>query len=46
MKHRLTPQQYSILLAVMLTASFGDALLSRGMSQFGPVHLIHLIDKP
>src|SRR3984957_8921228 len=41
MKHRLTPQQYSILIAVMVTASFGDALLSRGMSQVGSVSLSH-----
>jgi drug/metabolite transporter (DMT)-like permease len=37
MKHTLTPQRYLILLAVMLTASVGDTLLSRGMSQVGPV---------
>jgi len=42
MKHRLTPQQYGTLLAVVLTASFGDALLSRGMAQIGPVDLHHL----
>jgi len=42
MKHRLTPQQYAILLAVMVTASLGDALLSRGMSQIGQVDLHHL----
>jgi drug/metabolite transporter (DMT)-like permease len=41
MKHRLTPQQYTILIAVMVTASFGDALLRRGMSQVGEVHLSH-----
>ena len=41
MKHRLTPQQYSILIAVMVTASLGDALLSRGMSQVGQVQLNH-----
>ena len=41
MKHHLTPQQYSILIAVMVTASLGDALLSRGMSQLGPVSLHH-----
>ena len=41
MKHRLTPQQYSILIAVMVTASLGDALLKRGMSQVGEVHLSH-----
>ncbi len=46
MTHRLTPQQYGTLLAVVLTASFGDALLSRGMAQVvagsGPVDLHHL----
>jgi len=41
MKHRLAPQQYLILLTVMVTASFGDALLSRGMSQMGAVNLHH-----
>ncbi len=41
MKHRLTLQQYSILIAVMVTASFGDALLSRGMTQMGAVDLHH-----
>ena len=43
MKHRLAPQQYLILLTVMVTASFGDALLSRGMSQMGAVNLHHPI---
>ena len=42
MKHTLTPQRYLILLAVMLTASVGDTLLSHGMSQVGPVSLAHL----
>ena len=42
MTHRLTGPQYAILLAVMLTASLGDALLSRGMSQIGAVDLHHL----
>ncbi|HEY0265012.1 MAG TPA: EamA family transporter [Granulicella sp.] len=42
MKHTLTPQRYLILLCVMLTASVGDTLLSRGMSQVGPVDLHHL----
>ena len=41
MNHRLAPQQYLILLTVMVTASFGDALLSRGMSQIGVVDLHH-----
>ena len=42
MKHTLSPQRYLILLAVMLTASVGDTLLSHGMSQVGPVDLHHL----
>ncbi|MGA2437369.1 MAG: DMT family transporter [Acidobacteriaceae bacterium] len=42
MKHTLTPQRYLILLAVMLTASVGDTLLSHGMTQIGPVSLAHL----
>lgn len=42
MNHRLKPSQYAILLAVMLSASIGDTLLSRGMSQVGAVDLHHL----
>jgi drug/metabolite transporter (DMT)-like permease len=42
MKHTLTPQRYLILLAVMLTASVGDTLLSHGMAQIGPVDFHHL----
>jgi drug/metabolite transporter (DMT)-like permease len=42
MKHTLTPQRYLVLLAVVLTASFGDTLLSHGMRQVGPVSLDHL----
>ncbi len=42
MKHTLTPQRYLILLAVMLTASIGDTLLSHGMTQVGPVSFAHL----
>lgn len=42
MKHSLAPKQYLILLAVMLTASFGDTLLKRGMSQVGTVDMHHL----
>ena len=42
MKHRLTFQQYAILLTVVITASFGDTLLSRGMAQVGPVDIHHL----
>ena len=42
MKHALPPQRYPILIAVMLTASVGDTLLSHGMAQVGPVSLAHL----
>jgi drug/metabolite transporter (DMT)-like permease len=42
MKHTLTPQRYLILLFVVLTASFGDVLLSHGMTQVGPVSVHHL----
>jgi uncharacterized membrane protein len=42
MKHSLAPKQYLILLAVMLTASLGDTLLSRGMKQVGAVDTHHL----
>jgi len=42
MKHTLTPQRYLILLAVMLTASVGDTLLSHGMTQVGPVSFHNL----
>lgn len=42
MKHRLKLSQYAILVAVMLTASVGDTLLSRGMAQVGPVDFHHL----
>lgn len=42
MKHRLSLQQYTILVAIMLTASVGDTLLSRGMAQIGPVDMHHL----
>lgn len=42
MSSRLAPYQYFVLLIVVLTASFGDALLRRGMLQVGPVDLHHL----
>lgn len=42
MTHRLKASQYAILVCVMLTASVGDTLLSRGMAQIGPVDLHHL----
>jgi uncharacterized membrane protein len=40
--HRLKPSQYAVLIAIMLTASVGDSLLSQGMAQVGPVDLHHL----
>lgn len=40
--HRLSPSQYAVLVFIMLGASLGDALLSRGMKQVGPVSLDHL----
>lgn len=42
MKHRLKPSQYLVLVAVMLTASIGDGLLKKGMTQVGPVDMHHL----
>ena len=42
MKHSLKPAQYAVLGAVMLTASLGDTLLSRGMAEVGPVDAHHL----
>jgi drug/metabolite transporter (DMT)-like permease len=41
-KHTLTPSRYLVLLAVMLTASIGDTMLSHGMTQVGQVDLHHL----
>ena len=42
MTHRLKPSQYAILVTIMLTASVGDSLLSRGMKQVGHVDVHHL----
>jgi len=42
MQHTLTPRRWLILIAVMLGASVGDALLGIGMKQLGPVSLNHL----
>lgn len=42
MKHKLTPQQYGVLLIVMVTAAVGDTLLSHGMNQVGAVDVHHL----
>jgi drug/metabolite transporter (DMT)-like permease len=40
--HTLTPRRWLILLAVMLGASIGDALLGIGMKQIGPVSIHQL----
>jgi len=42
MKHALSRSQYAVLAAIILTASVGDTMLSRGMSQIGHVDLHHL----
>jgi len=42
MKHTLSFNRYLVLLAVMLTVSVGDTMLSHGMSQVGPVSTHHL----
>ena len=42
MTHKLPLNQYLVLLTIIVTASLGDTLLSRGMSQVGPVGLHHL----
>jgi drug/metabolite transporter (DMT)-like permease len=41
-KHSLKPAQYAVLVAIMLTASVGDTMLSHGMTQMGAVDLQHL----
>ena len=40
--HRLKPGQYLMLVFIMLGASVGDALLSRGMREVGPVSVHHM----
>ncbi len=40
--HRLKLSQYLMLVFIMLGASVGDALLSRGMKQVGPVSFAHM----
>jgi multidrug transporter EmrE-like cation transporter len=42
MSHRLKLSQYLMLIFIMLGASIGDALLSRGMKQVGPVSFDHM----
>jgi drug/metabolite transporter (DMT)-like permease len=41
-EHKLPFQRWLILVFIMLGASIGDALLSRGMREVGPVSLQHL----
>ena len=42
MAHTLTPPRYLTLVAIMLTASIGDTLLSHGMKEVGPVSFTDL----
>ena len=42
MQSTMTIRRYLVLIAVMLTASFGDTCLSVGMKQMGPVSIHHL----
>src|ERR1700710_1438371 len=42
-EHRLSFQRWMILVFIMLGASVGDALLSRGMREIGPVSVHHLV---
>jgi drug/metabolite transporter (DMT)-like permease len=41
MSHRLKPDQYLVLLAVMLTAPLGDSCLKQGMALLPPISLSH-----
>ncbi len=38
----MTFRRYMVLVAVMVTAAFGDTFLSKGMKQIGPVSIHHL----
>jgi drug/metabolite transporter (DMT)-like permease len=42
-EHKLPFQRWLILVFIMLGASVGDALLSRGMREVGPISLQHLL---
>ncbi len=42
MQSTLTFRRYLVLIAIMLTASFGDTFLSIGMRQMGPISIHHL----
>jgi drug/metabolite transporter (DMT)-like permease len=42
MQSTMTFRRYMVLVAVMVSASFGDTFLSLGMKQVGPVSLDHL----
>lgn len=41
-EHKLPPERWLILVFIMLGASVGDALLSRGMREVGPVSVHHM----
>jgi drug/metabolite transporter (DMT)-like permease len=41
MSHRLKPDQYMVLLAVMVCSPLGDSCLRRGMAQLPPISLSH-----
>jgi drug/metabolite transporter (DMT)-like permease len=41
-EHKLPLQRWLILIFIMLGASVGDALLSRGMREIGPVSVHHM----
>lgn len=42
MQSTMTFRRYMVLVAVMVTASFGDTFLSVGMREVGPVSVYHL----
>jgi drug/metabolite transporter (DMT)-like permease len=42
LKYALRSSQYAVLAAIMFTASVGDSLLKRGMTQVGQVDMQHL----
>ena len=42
-EHKLPFQRWLILIFIMLGASVGDALLSRGMREVGPISIHHLM---
>ncbi len=42
MQSTMTFRRYMVLVAVMITASFGDTFLAKGMREVGPVSIHHL----